>query len=98
MTDFVDPYLDPETGILRNLVNAKTIEELEQAEADLVLASEFELLSETKILQCNPDLLCRIHKILFGKIYDFAGKYRTVDIRKNVENSEFFLICGKTAT
>ena len=34
MSDFVDPYIDPETGALRNLVGAKTYDELLNAEGN----------------------------------------------------------------
>ena len=37
-TEFVDPYLDPETGILRNKVGARTKVALEDAEGDLSFA------------------------------------------------------------
>jgi cell filamentation protein len=33
----------------------------------------------------------QIHQQLFQDIYDWAGKYRTVDIRKNIEGAEPFL-------
>ena len=31
------------------------------------------------------------HKFLFQDLFDWAGRLRTVDIRKNAEGSEFFL-------
>ena len=34
-SDFVDPYLDAETGVLRNDVGARTRKELEEAEGTL---------------------------------------------------------------
>ncbi len=43
LTDFVDPYLDPATGILHNLVGARTRAVLDQAEADLVQARLLDL-------------------------------------------------------
>src|SRR5206468_1553266 len=36
-----------------------------------------------------------IHRQLFKGIYDWAGQIRTVDIKKNGENAEFFLIVNK---
>ena len=33
--EFVEPYIDQETGVLRNLVRAKTYDELRNAEGDL---------------------------------------------------------------
>lgn len=43
MSDFVDPYLDDKTGILRNLLNAGTNDELKDLEAQIVFANELEL-------------------------------------------------------
>lgn len=89
---FVDPYIDPDTGILRNLVGAKSYLELSNAEGELVAARTNELLS------CSPFVpvgaledFCKIHAFLFQDIYEWAGRPRTVEIRKNVEGSEFFL-------
>src|SRR5699024_9486680 len=39
-----DPYLDPETGILKNKVGARTLHELGRIEADLVSVRTHELL------------------------------------------------------
>ena len=41
--DSSDPYLDPNTGILRNLVGAVTEERLELLEGTLVSARAYEL-------------------------------------------------------
>ena len=30
----------------------------------------------------SPDGLCEIHKYLFGDLYDWAGKYRIINIEK----------------
>jgi len=87
MTNFVDPYLDPKTGILRNLVGATSQEELRKAETDVTSIAEVALDNVPRTN--NLAELQAIHKILFGKIYDWAGKIRTVDIKKGSE--EFFL-------
>ena len=90
--DFVDPYLDPETGVLRNLVGAKTYEDLNRAEAEFV-ASRTGRFLEGALFSPSGSLedLCCIHKVLFQDIYDWAGQVRTIEIRKNMEGSEFFL-------
>lgn len=87
MSKFVDPYIDPNTGILRNLVGATSYPELRQAEGDIVTLSEISL----KNIPHTADLaeLQEIHKNLFSKIYDWAGELRTVNIRKGSE--EYFL-------
>lgn len=87
MSDFVDPYIDQETGILRNLLGAKTWKELQRAEADIISVSQIALANIPRTN--NLSELKTIHKALFGKIYDWAGQLRTVDIRKGSE--EYFL-------
>lgn len=84
---FTDPYLDPRTGILKNLIGAKTANELRKAEGDIVALSEISL---TEISH-SVDLLelQKIHRSLFGRIYSWAGELRTVDIRKG--SKEYFL-------
>lgn len=90
--DFVDPYIDPDTGILYNLVGATTYDELGVAEADLVTARECSLLDgRTPHVTGTLDDLARIHRWLFQDVYPWAGRTRTVEIRKNVEGSQFFL-------
>lgn len=91
MSDFVDPYVDPATGILRNVAGARTQGELDQIEADLVEARTVDLPSQR--IKKTGDLteLRAIHRYLFMDVYDWAGQLRTVDIRKNLEGSEYFL-------
>jgi hypothetical protein len=44
--EFLDPYLDPETGILRNRVSARTKESLDDAEASLSFARLVQLMDQ----------------------------------------------------
>ena len=88
---FVDPYVDPETGLLRNLIGAHTKADLEMAEADLVHARRLSLGEQH--IKPTGDLaeLRAIHRHLFRDVYVWAGQLRTVDIRKNVDGGEFFV-------
>ncbi len=92
---FVDPYYDSKLGELRNLLGAKTAEEFQELEPQVVFANELEL--ESTGLSRTNDLeeVRAIHKQLFGNVYDWAGETRTVDIRKNAEGAEYFLIVSK---
>lgn len=45
-TEFVDPYLDPETGLLRNKVGAQTKVALDEAEGDLSFARLVQLMDQ----------------------------------------------------
>lgn len=89
--DFVDPYVDPATGILKNLVGVTTQAELDTIEGDLVPVRALRL--EANLLAPTRDLaeLRAIHRYLFSPIYEWAGELRTVDIRKNAEGAGFFV-------
>lgn len=91
MPDFVDPYVDPDTGILKNLLGLRTSASLDAAEADLVAIRRAEL--ERSWPKPTGDLaeLRAIHRFLFQDVYGWAGELRTVDIAKNLSGSEFFL-------
>jgi len=92
---FVDPYYDENIGDLRNLLGAKSSKELKELEPQIVFANELEL--ESVGIPRTNDLteLLLIHKQLFKGVYDWAGQIRTVDIKKNAEGAEYFLIVAK---
>jgi cell filamentation protein len=75
-----DPYCYPGSDVLRNLLNIHDEEQLQKAERELseIAVSNFRLLSPPYDL----DLLQHIHKALFTDVYEWAGKLRTVNIRK----------------
>lgn len=77
-----DPYLDPDWGILKNRVHARTQSELDSPEVELVHVRTLELVA--KPVQGSLDLahLQAIHRHLFQDVYPFAGELRTLDIRK----------------
>lgn len=77
-----DPYIDPTTGVLNNLLGITNEFKLETAEGNIttvILAS----LPDFPILG-NFDLqhLKALHKELFSTIYSWAGLLRTVEIVK----------------
>jgi cell filamentation protein len=89
--EYVDPYLDPETGLLRNLVGARTNTELVAAEGALVFARAVQLLDHPPKPTGDLAELAAIHRHLFQDLFDWAGYVRTVDMRKNAEGAEFFM-------
>lgn len=91
LTEFVDPYLNPETGLLHNKTGARTKVALDEIEGDLTLGRAMQLLDRPQEGTGDLDELCSIHHRLFQDIYSWAGQLRTVDVRKNVEGAEFFL-------
>jgi cell filamentation protein len=92
---FIDPYIDENIGDLRNLLGAQSSKELKELEPQIVFANELELESVRIPRTNNLTELLLIHKQLFKGVYDWAGQIRTVDIKKNTEGAEFFLIVAK---
>lgn len=91
-SDFVDPYIDPRTGILANRLGARTWDGLRQAEGEMVGVRMLQLFANPPtIREGSLGELRAIHRLLFQDIYAWAGHIRTVEIRKNTEGSEFFL-------
>lgn len=89
--NFVDPYKDVETGIFRNLVNARDKVSLDLAEANLVPLREIELHTLKRFTSDMGSEIQMIHQQLFQDVYDWAGLFRTVDLRKNIDGAEPFL-------
>lgn len=89
--DFVDPYVDPTTGILKNLVGATTQVELDTIEGDLIPVRVLRLEADPPAVTGDLVELCAIHRYLFSPVYGWAGELRTVDIRKNAEGAGFFV-------
>jgi cell filamentation protein len=77
-----DPYTDLVTGVLLNKLGLSTAGESEAAEREITHAALI-LLRESPV-RPGYDLphLCAIHQRIFGDIYDWAGKIRTVAIAK----------------
>ncbi len=90
-SDFQDPYIDPATGLLRNLVGALTKEALSDAEGDLAFTRLVQLMDRPPAATGDLAELQAVHRHLFQDVYAWAGEIRTVDVRKNVEGAEFFL-------
>ena len=77
-----DPYIDPQSGILRNKFGLTDQESLDRAEGDAASARSI-------LLQLNPlkgnfdsDHLKRIHAYLFQDAYTWAGHFRTIPLAK----------------
>lgn len=93
-SDFTDPYINPETGILRNRVGARTQRDLDATEGALTYARAAELLEQPPKPSGDLNELRAIHRHLFQDVCDWAGNLRTVDISKNLgtdKRTEFFL-------
>ena len=87
---FVDPdhiYTDPNTNVLKNLVNATDSGTLRLIESGAVTKRLAELQANPIQIKDSSTLL-NIHKHLFQDVYSWAGEKRTVEISK--EGTSFF--------
>jgi cell filamentation protein len=82
--DFLDPYCLP-NGCLRNKLGITDADALAQIEARIVSARDVELATQSLPGEYNLEHYLRFHGSLFGDVYDWAGKTRTVNISKGPE-------------
>jgi len=76
---FEDPYAYPGTNVLQNRLDIRDAQKLETFEIEVSAVR-----AEEPLPQGNFDAqhYCRIHRHLFGDVYDWAGQYRTVRTSK----------------
>lgn len=76
-----DPYCYPGTAVLRNLYDLRDEEALSELERCLTDAAVAQIEFEPPPYDLSS--MQRIHRTLFGGIYEWAGEIRTVDIHKH---------------
>lgn len=77
-----DPYVYKDTNVLINKFDIKDEKQLDQLETSYALFAIDAL--RISDFQINSIFDClKIHKIIFGDIYEWAGKLRTIDIYKS---------------
>lgn len=87
MKEIEDPYLYPEKDakgypVLKNKFGIRNYQSLDKIEAELSSLKEV-LLKEAKIERTfDLEHLKKIHKHLFGSIYEWAGETRTINMSK----------------
>lgn len=75
-----DHYCYSGSSTLKNKLNIKNIELLEEAEREITAITIKNI--RFFLPPYNLDYLCYIHYQLFSELYDWAGKIRTIDISK----------------
>lgn len=78
----VDPYTDPDTGVLRNRLGISDPQLLRQVEADLSFAALMDLDIRPVPGACDLPHLQAFHREIFGDIYPWAGEIRVVGISR----------------
>lgn len=81
-----ESYIYPERSdnreVLINKFDIRDAKELYKKEAEITFEKLVELYESPIKGDFNKEHLCMIHKYLFEDIYDWAGKFRIVDIEK----------------
>lgn len=77
-----DPYVYPGTDVLRNRFGIRDRQELSRVEAEVVRARSAELREHLEQPPFDLERLQAIHGHLFGDVYEWAGRLRTVRIDK----------------
>ena len=76
-----DIYLYENSNVLKNLLNIINDDELDLAEAELSRAKMM-LMYKSGFSDFSAKGICRIHRTLFEDVYEWAGKYRVINIQK----------------
>ena len=72
----------PDTTVLVNKLNIKEQELLNEAEAILVTSCSVKAEKELAFADVDFGFYKRLHKLIFGDLYDWAGTVRTINISK----------------
>ena len=76
-----DVYLYENSHVLKNRLGIKDEAELDKAESEFATINMMTLLN-SRFSAFSPAGVCRIHKTIFGDVYEWAGEYRVINIQK----------------
>ncbi|MFT4104173.1 MAG: Fic family protein [Lacrimispora sp.] len=77
-----DPYLYPNSEVLKNLADIHDEQTLKDMEADYTLYRLSEVVTEADWRKFDFDSLCKMHYHIFQDIYEWAGKPRIINTEK----------------
>lgn len=77
-----DPYTDPDTKVLRNLLGITDAEALARAETDISLLTIARLSRLRLPGDYDLEHLRAFHRAIFDRVYPWAGEIRTVSIAR----------------
>ena len=83
-------YFYPNTNVLINNYDERDSEKLKVLETSYSFDRLIELQENPLDLGCGKEQLLELHKYIFGEVYPFAGKYRTVNMTKSKGGFFFF--------
>lgn len=80
--EFIDPYLDPFSGVMRNKPGIRDEKALREFEYEASAVRVAQLRAQPIPGKFDLDHLKAIHKHVFQDVYDWAGQVRTVNMSK----------------
>ena len=75
-----DPYLDLQSGVLRNRLGITDAKQLRQVEAELTASRIYDVIRDPIPGRYDLTHLRAFHQHIFQDVYDWAGELRTVSI------------------
>ena len=77
-----DPYLIPNTNILKNKLNILDMDTLEKAEADITYLKLLDIDAWFENSHLDYETFLAVHRYIFEDLYEWAGQIRTIHIYK----------------
>ena len=77
-----DPYLYPDSEVLKNLAGIQDEQMLKDMEADYTLYRLSEIVTDADWMKFDFNSLCKMHYHIFQDIYEWAGCPRIINIEK----------------
>lgn len=84
-SNLVEDQFEPGSNglVLKNRIGIKTVEEMDKVEAEALELTVDQLVrTYDEDHRFTASDICKIHKLWLGNIYEWAGKYRSVNISK----------------
>jgi cell filamentation protein len=78
----IDFYFDVKNGVLKNKLNIVDYHQLKVAESYFFNLG-LNRLQEKRCFSTDPEFLSYVHNYLFNSLYDWAGKYRLIDMERS---------------
>lgn len=85
-----DIYLQNNSKVLKNKLGITDETVLDKAES-IMASTKMALLYNSGFSDFSPNGVCEIHRIIFGDVYEWAGEYRSINIKKRES-----LLAGKS--
>lgn len=83
-----DPYLIPGTDVLRNKLGFTDQETLDRAMHDIAESAALKLFASRRRISPTIAGWQTVHRTMFGAVFDWAGQFRTIHIRKAPEGEQ----------